>query len=176
MPNAGNTIDLHRPAAWCFGLIIPVTVSGHDGEILLTGVLDRITGHVGIDTVLFTGKVATNTRQTFTRRRRPARPLCEQFGIPRSSLGRVEIGNRQILGGVDPVVGRCILWLNRDETNPEAIGQCIECQTGRALDQAHPCPVVGVPIGKILPLVARPRTRGSTDDHLVPCTPTAGGR
>lgn len=48
---------------------VPITIGGHDREILLAGILYRITGHASIDPILFAGIVPADASQRFARRR-----------------------------------------------------------------------------------------------------------
>ena len=152
-----HAVDLHRAGADGFGVVVPVAVGRHDREVLLARVLDRILRHAGIDAIGLAGVVATDPGQAFTRRRGAAGLLREQFGEPGGALGRIEVGDRQVLGGIDRRVERVtrdrdverVLRVDRDEADPEAVGERREGQARRALDHGDPDPVERVPDGEV---------------------------
>ena len=173
--NEGRSVQLNRAAAGRLGLRVPVAVGRHDREVLLAGILHRVTGHAAVDTVLLASVVAANPCQTFARRRGTERRLREELAEPGVALCRIEIADRYVLSWVDRRVRRRILGLHGDETDAEAVGQRREREARRALRQADASAVVGVPGGEIGPLVGGRRAGAGADSHACPIA-SAGGR
>ena len=82
----GGAVQLHRATTGRFALGVPVTVGGHDGEVLLAGILNRISGHARVDAVLLAAIVAAHAGQAFTRGRRASGNLRKQFVEPAGAL------------------------------------------------------------------------------------------
>jgi hypothetical protein len=68
------------------GLAVPVPVGGHDREVLLARVLDRVVStrgrHVGVDAVFLAAVVAADASEAFARRRGAGGNLLEQLREP----------------------------------------------------------------------------------------------
>ena len=137
MAHFGGSIEPDGPLARSFTLVVPVTVRGHDGEVLLTRVLHRVTGHAGVDAVLLASVMTANPCQTFARGRRPVRRLGEQFGEPGTALSGVEIVDREVAIGIDAGVTGQRLREHGDEANPVVVVQAAEGQAHGALGERY---------------------------------------
>jgi hypothetical protein len=174
LADLSDAVNHDWPTARGFCLVVPITVGCHDSEILLTGKLHRIACHVRVDAILLACIVATNTRQTFSRRRCAAWFLIKKLGIPSGPLRLIKIVDGEVLCRINARVGGCCLGLYCDEANPETIGQCVESKACSTFGQTHACAVIGIPVGKILALITSTRAGIGADRDACPGATASG--
>ena len=180
LADLGGAVELEaaaeEPGAARLGLAVPVAVRGHDREVLLARVLDRVVRarrrHVRVDAVFLAAVVAADPGQAFARRRSAGghplgRACANHLSFCRRAAVKSPTGRKR--SGLMPARPASTFGCIGDEADALGVVERREGQAGRALDQSDPGPVVRVPDREVL-LVRRPTAWRRSPSSTLPPT------